>query len=217
MGQLFPTEAGSLRWVDGPLLRAAREGASVLLDEYNVLDPAEATGLNLLLEGYPVTIECTGEIVKPAPGFRIFATENPVMSRLAVSGRNVQDAANDERFMLNFADYLPAHLEERLVINSLLADNVPETAAEMIANQVVSVANKVRMAYRDENPSVEKPMSTRVVIRWAKLIRRFAKVKHADGPMVYALRRSFEMSPSLDEVVCAYTRASLGTGTGNAP
>lgn len=214
IGQYFPTADGTLQWVDGPLLRAAREGTSVLLDEYNVMDPGEATGLNMLLEGYSFVVESTGEVISPAKGFKVFVTENHVESRLSVSGRNVQDAANDDRFMITTADYLPAELEERVVVNSLVADGVDENTAALIATQVVAVANKVRKAYRQEDSEVDKPMSTRVVVRWAKLVRRFAKVKDKDGPMVYALRRAFQMSPALDTVVTSYVILQLGTGNG---
>jgi cobaltochelatase CobS len=217
IGQFFPTADGSLKWVDGPVLRAAREGTSVLLDEYNIMEPGEATGLNMLLEGYSFTVESTSEIVKPAKGFKVFVTENHVESRLAVSGRNVQDAANDDRFMVTTADYLPAHLEQMVVLNALLAEGVDQSTGELIADQVVIVANKVRAAYRADDSMVDKPMSTRTVVRWAKLIRRFAKVKDQDGPMVYALRRAFQMNSQLDGIVTSFTRASLGTGTGNAP
>ena len=219
VGQLLPTETGTLKWFDGPLLRAAREGTSVLLDEYNVMDPGEATGLNMLLEGYSFVVETTGEVIKPAKGFKVFVTENHVESRLAISGRNVQDAANDDRFMVTTADYLPSDLEQRVVLNSLMAEGVDEETASLIAQQVVSVANQVRTAYRQEKAEVDKPMSTRSVIRWAKLIRRFSRVKDADGPVVYALRRAFQMSPHLDAVVTEFTKASLGTSarTGNVP
>lgn len=213
IGQYFPIADGSLKWFDGPLLRAAREGTSVLLDEYNIMEPGEATGLNMLLEGYSFVVESTGEVVKPAAGFKVFVTENHIESRLAISGRNVQDAANDDRFMVTTADYLPAELEERVVVNALKSEGVDEDTAVLIASQVVAVANRVREAYRREDSEVDKPMSTRSVVRWASLVRRFAKVKDKDGPMIYALRRAFQMSPHLDQVVTGYTRAQLGTSS----
>lgn len=215
IGQLFPVEDGTLKWIDGPVLRAAREGTSVLLDEYNIMEPGEATGLNMLLEGYSITIEATGEVVRPAPGFKVFVTENHVESKLAVTGRYVHDAANADRFMITTADYLPADLEIKVVINTLIKDGVDPTTAEIIATQVVGVANKVRDAYRLDDGIVDKPMSTRSVKRWARLIRRFTNVQDSDGPVVYALRRAFEMNAELDAVVTEYTHTALGTGGSN--
>lgn len=212
MGQLMPVADGTLRWVDGPILKAAREGTSVLLDEYNILEPGEASGLNMILEGYPVTIAATGETVCPHPRFKVFATENNVVSRLSVAGRNVQDVANDDRFMITTADYLPAQIETEMVSSVLQSEGVPPDQAHMTAEQVVNVANQVRAAYRTGTGIVDKPMSTRSVIRWARLIRRFAHVKDADGPVVYAVRRAFQMHADLDEQVTKYIQLALGTG-----
>lgn len=218
IGQFFPTADGSLKWVDGPVLRAAREGTSVLLDEYNVLEPGESTGLNMLIEGYSIVIPSTGEVVVPAAGFKVFATENSVESSLSVVGRNVQDVANDDRFMVTTASYLPPELEERAVVNALVGDGVSPDVATMIAQQVVKVANSVRAAYRtDKSGVMTKPMTTRSAIRWARLVRRFANVKDSDGPMVYALRRAFQMNAEMDAVVTEFTRAALGTGTNGQP
>jgi len=213
IGQLHPKTDGTLRWVDGPLMRAAREGTSVLLDEYNTMDPGQATGLNMLLEGYSITIPETGEVLTPTKGFRIFATENAVTSRLSVAGRNVQDVANDDRWMVTEADYLPPDLEIKAVSKALIADGTKPDIAQMLAEQVVGVANKVRDAYRSDDGVIDKPMTTRSAIRWAKLVRRFAGVSASEGgPMLYALRRAFSMGKEMSASVEEFTRASLGTG-----
>lgn len=213
MGQLMPTLNGTLRWVDGPVLAAARHGYSVLLDEWNVLDPGQATGLNLLLDGYAaITIPETGEIVKVKPGFRVFATENPVDSRLVVAGRNTQDAASDDRWMVTDADYLPPELERKAVMEMMLSKGTDAGTAELTAKVLVDVANRVRAAYRSQDEAIDKPMSTRVVMRWATLIRRFQNVKPEEGgPALYALRRSFTMNPEMARAVEDLHRAAIGS------
>jgi cobaltochelatase CobS len=211
IGHLVPTEAGTLRWVDGPVLLAAKEGTSVLLDEYNALDPNEATGLNMLLEGYTITVEETGEVVTPQPGFRVFATENAVQSRLSVAGRNIQDVANDDRWMIIQAQYLPEDLEIKVVYNAMIAAKIPHDKADMEARLIVQLANQVRQAYNNKQPSIEKPMSTRTAIRWALLTSRFGGVSGAEGgPMIYALHRSFAMSQAMAATVNEYAKAKLG-------
>ncbi len=210
MGQYLPMAEGGMRWSDGPVTRAAREGTSVLLDEYNVLDPGQATGLNLLLDGYSITIPETGEVLTPQPGFRVFATENPVTSNLAVAGRNVQDVANDDRWMNMEVDYLPADLEIQAVTEMLLGQGTDPDAAKMLARVTVEVANKVRAAYRGGNATVDKPMTTRSVMRWAKLVRRFQNVTPAEGgPVLYALRRGFLMAPDMRLTVEEFCRAYI--------
>jgi cobaltochelatase CobS len=217
MGQLLPQLDGGLKWCDGVVLDAARNGTSVLLDEYNVMDPGEATGLNLLLEGYKVYIPETGEHVRPAKGFRVFATENSAMSKLSVTGRNIQDVANDERFMVTTADFLPEDLENQVVQKNLLACGTSANEAEMLAKRIVMVANNVRAAYRAGDSAIDKPMSTRVCIRWAKLFRRFRMVSTLEGgPMVYSLIRAFDMSPDMAEAVSEFTRAAVGTSAAKA-
>lgn len=212
IGQLVPQLDGTLKWVDGPVLRAAREGTSVLLDEFNVMDPGQATGINMLLEGYPLTIDQTGEIVVPKPGFRVFATENPVDSRLAIAGRNVQDVANEERWMVSYADYLPEELEVKAITQALVADGTPPDDAEFNARIVVHIANQTRAAYRSQSGAIDKPMSTRVATRWAKLVRRFKNVSKAEGgPMLYALKRAYAMHPAMSASVEGYVHARLGT------
>jgi cobaltochelatase CobS len=214
IGQLLPTESGTppLRWVDGPVLRAAREGTSCMLDEWNVIDPGQGTGVNMLLEGYSITIPETGEIVHPNPGFRVFATENPVDSRLSIAGRNVQDVANEDRWMVSDMDYLPEDLEVKAVVKALLADGTSPDVAEMLAQQVVRTANDVRAAYRANSEAIEKPMSTRVAIRWAKLVRRFQNVTAAEGgPVLYALCRAYSMNRAMSAAVEEYVRARFGT------
>jgi len=72
--------ADGMRYIDGPLIISARQGVSILIDEYNLIDPGEASGLNAFLEGKPYTVPETSETLVPAPGFRIFATMNPKMA-----------------------------------------------------------------------------------------------------------------------------------------
>lgn len=65
-------------WVDGPVIRAMREGCVLMLDEFNFLHPTVFGGLNTILDGASFTITETGETVVPASGFRIALTGNGV-------------------------------------------------------------------------------------------------------------------------------------------
>lgn len=199
IGQLLPTEDGKLRWHDGPVVKACREGTSVLLDEYNTLDPGEATGLNMLLEGYSWTIPETGETIKPAKTTRFFATQNAVDSRASVAGRNIQDVANDDRFSYMEVDYLKPELEEALVVRHLVSGRVDEAVAKMIAKVCVTVANNVRQAFRGDAPGIDKPLSTRVVLRWAKYSVMYQDVMKQLGRsgVHYAVRQAVRMSPAM--------------------
>lgn len=198
-GQYIPTESGSLKWVDGPVLKAARYGWSVLLDEYNTLNPNASTSLNALLEGYPITIPETGETVVPHKWFRVFATENPVNSTLTVTGRNVQDVANDDRWMVMHVDYLTPDEEVPIVERVAFEALQNKEAAHQAATIMVATANEVRKACRERSRIIDKPMSTRVLVRWARLLRMYSKVVRDDAgnqtiPLVYSLQRAFSVS-----------------------
>lgn len=216
-GQLLPDASGNLRWMDGPALRAAREGTSFLVDEWNLLNPNTSSSLNLLAEGKPYFIPETGEVVTPKKGFRLFATENPVDSRLLVAGRNVQDVASDDRFMVIKTDYMAGADEVQVVKKAVLASNAAqnEQQADLVAAQVVRIANDTRAAFRDKNNvAIDRPMSTRTCIRWARLICRFRNIRPEEGgPAIYALRRAMRMSTAMATAVEDFTRAALGTNS----
>lgn len=199
IGQLMPTEDGKLRWHDGPVTRACRLGVSCLLDEYNLLDPAMSTGLNPLLEGYSWTIPETGEVITPKPGTRFFATQNPEDSKAAVAGRNCQDVANEDRWSYMYVDYIKPELEQELVKRHLQAGGVSGEVAATIARLCVEVADDVRKAYRNDAPNIEKPLSTRVVLRWAKYTAMFQAPMQAQrkSALHYAMRQAVRMSETM--------------------
>lgn len=203
IGQFLPTTQGTLQWHDGPIVRACREGSSVLLDEYNNLDPNVATGLNLLLEGYSLMIEETGEIIEPRPTTRFFVTQNSVDSAAVVSGRNIIDVANEDRFMYMEVDFLKPELEEKIVRDALSAGKVPADAADTMAKLTVKVANKVRAGFREGAEGIEKPLSTRAVLRWAKLAAMYSPVLAAQkrSGVHYALRRAVKMPVDMAKAV----------------
>lgn len=212
IGQYVPQADGTLRWQDGPVTKACREGTSVLLDEYNTLEPGQATALNLLLEGYSWTIPETGETITPAPTTRFFATQNSVDSLAAVTGRNIMDVANEDRFFYMEVDFLKPEHEEALVLRTLIAGKVEESVARNIAKLTVSVANKVRAAFRDGVEAIEKPLSTRAVLRWAKLAAMYTPVLSAkrQSGLHYALRRAVKMPLAMTEAVNEYITLAAG-------
>lgn len=90
-------DSGALEWKDGILVQALRAGSEylyswlsdslnllwtsghwVILDELNLAPSEVLEALNRLLDANrELLISETQEIVKPAPGFLLFATQNP--------------------------------------------------------------------------------------------------------------------------------------------
>lgn len=168
---MLPGEEPSMTFVDGPLTSAMRNGHILLINEADVVDPAELSGLNDVLEGRPLIIsENGGELVKPHPMFRVVVTGNSCGSgdeTGAYMGVRQQNIAAMDRYRMVVVDYLDPEQEE-----SLLTAKVPELNGH-IAGKMVRLANEIRLLFTgdDERPGgeISFPMSTRVLVRWAKL------------------------------------------------
>lgn len=213
IGQLLPRMDGQgLMFVPGPVMRACLEGTSVLLDEYNVMDPGEATGLNMLLEGYAYTIPETGQTIKPAKSTRFFVTQNPLHGKAFVAGRNSQDQANDDRFSVLDVDYIEAEQEEALVSRQLMAGGVAENDAKLVASLTVKTANQVRVAFANDEAGIEKAMSTRAVLRWAKyaFMMQHSSRRQGKSHMHQSLKMALEMTPEMQAAVYMMLTANLG-------
>jgi cobaltochelatase CobS len=73
----FILRDGNTAWVDGPLAVAMKEGQILILNEIDLMDPSELAGLNDVIEGQPLVIaQNGGDVVRPHPKFRVFATGN---------------------------------------------------------------------------------------------------------------------------------------------
>lgn len=174
IGGIVQTAEG-LGYRDAAVGYAARYGLTVLIDEYNLIDPGEATGLNAFLEGNPYTIPETGETIIPHPDFRVIVTQNPKSS--GYRGRQTQDLANDDRFVEIVVPYMDAADEESVVRDEIMAlgQQLPEPpsleAAALQAKNFVEYATEVRklfMGTSDQPNALPCTMSTRCILRWAR-------------------------------------------------
>jgi MoxR-like ATPase len=161
---------GETRWVDGVLPTAMRNGYWILLDELDFADPAVLSLLHPVLEQNPILTlkENNGEIIKPHPLFRVFATSNSIGAMSdrasAYSGTNTMNEAFLDRWHVIMVENLPAK-EELKVIRF----EAPGLNAS-IAKKMINFANMARnndfgdggVMYSGDN------FSTRKVIAWAK-------------------------------------------------
>jgi cobaltochelatase CobS len=189
LSQFVPVATGGFAHRYGPLALAAKHGCSVLIDEYNLLDPGEAASLNNILERGMFEIVETGEVIRPAEGFRVFVACNPNDKAAGYFGRNDQDSSNDDRFWTVFVEY-PSASEEIPIVEKILGAIFDETTAKSYAENMVSVANKVRkqfMGVSQDNSALELTMSTRTLINWAQ---GFTIFSDAPSPLHFALERA---------------------------
>lgn len=194
IGKFIMTSSG-MEWRDGPLVKAARHGWSVLIDEFNLLDPAVGTSLNGWLEGRGEFIEEIGEMVRPKEGFRVFAASNPADVSKGHLGRNNQDASNDDRAWFAWVDY-PTKEEEMPLVEKALS-GMDDSSRKVFASNMVDVANKIRLCYTSNGEQeLSVTMSTRTLLRWAKMTLQFAG---APSAVHYALERALTFRPSIEQ------------------
>lgn len=112
---------GHTVWQDGPVVTAMRLGAVLLLDEID-LATDRILCLQSVLEGSEVTIERTGEVVRPAPGFNVFATANTKgrvdASTSRFAGARTQNEAFLDRFSMTIDYPYPTEKTEYKILNS---------------------------------------------------------------------------------------------------
>ena len=117
---------GRFEWVDGPLVRALKEGHWVALDGANLCSPSVLDRLNSLCESDGVlmlnergSVDGGIEVVRPHPNFRLFMIVDPQYGELSRAMRNrgvevaflgplprlnsIQDSTNAQAFRLGLA------------------------------------------------------------------------------------------------------------------
>ncbi|MFE8033003.1 AAA family ATPase [Thiohalocapsa marina] len=200
----FQLIAGGTVFVHGPLAVAAREGHLLILNEIDLMDPAELAGLNDIVEGAPLTIaQNGGELIRPHAKFRVIATGNSAGAGDATGlyqGVLRQNLAFLDRFRVLTVSYPEAAVEQ-----SLLDTLVPELPRE-IAEKLIVVANEVRRLFLGEQSpeGMAQPaggeltltLSTRALVRWARLTVTF---KGAPNPLAYALDQALTARAAAEE------------------
>lgn len=170
-------EIGSV-FHEGPVVEALRRGAVLLLDEIDVGHTNKIMCLQPVLEGKGVLIKSTGEFVKPAPGFQIFATSN-TKGKGSEDGKfigtNIMNGAFLDRFSGTIEQtYPPKKIEENILkryfINYHWADRASETdvtkdelnQAAVLCAKLCEWASSIRDAY--DNGAVDEVITTRSLI-----------------------------------------------------
>ncbi|MCV3264959.1 CbbQ/NirQ/NorQ C-terminal domain-containing protein (plasmid) [Vibrio harveyi] len=162
-----------------------------------MVDPAELSGLNDILEGRPLVIaQNGGEIIKPHPMFRVIVTGNS-------TGSGDPSGLYQGVMMQNLAQWivivsLLCHIWQSKMNASVLERVVPRLP-DNIRNGMVRIANEIRKLFMGENGDdgqISITMSTRTLVRWAKLTLQF---RGAPNAIEYALQQSLLIRASSEE------------------
>lgn len=117
---------GSTKFVYGPVVNAMKSGGVLLLDEID-LGSANLMCLQPVLEGKGVFIKKTGEWVKPAPGFTVFATAN-TKGKGSDDGRfvgtGIMNEAMLDRFPVTLEQPYATRATERKILTKAGCDDV---------------------------------------------------------------------------------------------
>lgn len=191
-------ETPCMRFMYGPLAIAMRSGQILLVNEIDLADPAELAGLNDVLEGRPLVIaQNGGEIINPHPMFRVIVTGNSTGGGDPTGqyqGILMQNTASMDRYRFVKVDYAEPLAE--LNILERLTPNLPEP----IRTGMVRIANEVRNLFLGGedgmNAQLTITMSTRTLLRWAKLSVAF---RGAPNALAYALDQALLIRANNEE------------------
>lgn len=118
-GQMLPTEEGGMKFSEGLLVQAMRNGWTLQFEEYNLLPKRQQKMLNDAIENRRFTIETTGVKVTAHTNWRVCATANDnntgTGSNMFVSGGGM-DASVNERFWFYEKHYLPKAVEKKILV-----------------------------------------------------------------------------------------------------
>lgn len=181
-------------WQDGPLTRAAREGAICYLDELVEARSDTVVVLHPLADDRRLLpIDKTGELLRAHPDFQLIVSFNPgyqnVLKELKPSTR--------QRFVSIELGIPPAEVEARVVATEA-------GVAPSVATQLVALAGRVRRL-RDRG-LVELP-STRLLVHAAKLIAAGVEARRA---CQIAIASPLTDDPELNGLVADLARAVFG-------
>ncbi len=164
-GQLIIKKDGSTEFVHGALPLAMKTGSVILFDEINFLPPAVSGALNTVLDGGPLLLPETGEVIEPHPAFRVAATGNAIDQGDDVPlyrGTQRMNLAMLQRFLVAKVGYLGA-MEEAVVLNKV-APLLPPQLIESLVN----TAQDVRDAFLKGD--IETVLSTRTLVKMSRIL-----------------------------------------------
>ena len=182
---------GGFRLIDGetvfskgPVLKAMENGAILLLDE---IDRAtnKIMCLQGILEGKPVLVKKTGEIVEPAEGFNVIATAN-TKGKGSEDGRftaaSIIDDAFLERFTISVDQQFPSlNVEKKIVFKHREKFNCMDID---FAEKLVLWADIIRKTFYDDG--VDELISTR---RLCHIVQTFSIFEKRDKAIDLCISR----------------------------
>ena len=201
---------GETVFAKGPVIKAMEQGAVLLIDE---IDRGSNNLMTLqgVLEGKPVLIKKTGEVVVPAPGFNVIATAN-TKGQGDETGRfiaaTIIDDAFLERFTITLEQPYPAeNVEKKIVLKHLKSFGVGDEADDF-AEKLTKWGQAIRKTYQEGG--IDELISTRRLCHIAQTYSIFGDRAKA----VELCVNRFE-ADTRDAMVDLYSKMDATTGKDN--
>ena len=160
---------GETVFAKGPVIKAMEAGAILLIDEID-RGSNKLMCLQGVLEGKPVLIKKTGEVIQPAPGFNVIATAN-TKGRGSDDGKFMGAQILDEAFLERVAitieqEYPSAAQEKKIVLNKMAVQDCVDVE---FAENLVTWADVIRKTFYEG--AIDELVSTR---RLEHIVKAFA-------------------------------------------
>jgi MoxR-like ATPase len=164
---------GETVFAKGPVIKAMEAGAVLVIDEID-RGSNKLMCLQGVLEGKPIMIKKTGEIVYPAPGFNVIATAN-TKGKGDDNGRFISATIIDEAFLERFPitleqPYPSEAIEKKIVVNHMQKFGVDDID---FAQKLVTWGQAIRKTFEDGG--VDELISTR---RLCHIVQNFSIFKN---------------------------------------
>ena len=163
---------GNIVFREGPVLKAMRKGAVLLIDEID-LASNKIMCLQSILEGKGYLNKKTGEYVTPVDGFTVIATAN-TKGKGSDDGRfigtNVLNEAFLERFSITMEQEYPSNaIEKKILVKEF--DKLEVVGHEDFATNLVTWADVIRKSFYEG--AIDELISTRRLVHIAQAFKMF--------------------------------------------
>lgn len=189
----FRLENGNTVFEKGPVIQAMERGAILLIDEID-RGSNRLMAIQGVLEGKPVLIKKTKELVTPAPGFNIIATAN-TKGQGSDDGRFVAATIIDEAFLERFPvtldqKYPSSAVETKILKNHLAMYGVEitEDVATMI-DELINWVTSIRKVFNEGNGT--EMITTR---RLCQIAQTYSIIGNKHKAIEYCIARFDEQS-----------------------
>lgn len=165
---------GNIVYREGPVLKAMRKGAVLLIDEID-LASNKIMCLQSILEGKGYLIKKTGEYVTPQEGFQIIATAN-TKGKGSDDGRfigtNILNEAFLERFSITMEQEYPSNsIEKKILVGELKVMGLEGDDVVDFATKLVTWADVIRKTFYEG--AIDELVSTRRLVHIAQAFKMF--------------------------------------------